>query len=269
MFGLCCRRSGSFSLPGSAEEDADPAAHADRAAAEPDRAAAEPDRAAADVFPAADASTSRPTGSTEWLDTELGVPPGRRRDRLPEHSASIPSVNLWSLIKDWIGKDIHKLTLPHAPQRAPHRPAAACGGLRVLRAAGRGELVCISDVPKQAFCMPAMSCKSWALDAMTCIHYCGAPLRARCMHASSGGPMAACAGGQDAGAEPGAAAAGDGVCDQHVQHHQARAEALQEPAELHLRAGLPREGPPHDRREGGLRPDFTFLSAPQFSVDCL
>ena len=48
---------------------------------------------------------------THWVDTELGRPQ-RRRDRLPEHNGVIPGVGLWSLIRDWIGKDLHKLTLP-------------------------------------------------------------------------------------------------------------------------------------------------------------
>jgi hypothetical protein len=56
----------------------------------------------------AEASTS---ASAHWLDTDLGKPQ-QRRDRLPLHNGVIPSVNLWTLIRDWIGKDIHKLALP-------------------------------------------------------------------------------------------------------------------------------------------------------------
>ena len=54
--------------------------------------------------------------------------------------------------------------------------------------------------------------------------------------------------------EPGQAAAGHSICHLHVQHHQAHAEALQEPAAVHLRAGLPREGHPLHWREGGHLP---------------
>ena len=50
--------------------------------------------------------------SRPWLETELGVPPVRRRGSLPHHDKQIPSVNLWSLIRDWIGKDVHKMVLP-------------------------------------------------------------------------------------------------------------------------------------------------------------
>ena len=40
------------------------------------------------------------------------MPPKRRRSSLPQHSNQIPSVNLWSLIRDWIGKDVHHMVLP-------------------------------------------------------------------------------------------------------------------------------------------------------------
>ena len=49
--------------------------------------------------------------SMHWLDTDLGRPQ-QRRDRLPQHNGVIPGVGLWSLLRDWIGKDLHKLTLP-------------------------------------------------------------------------------------------------------------------------------------------------------------
>ncbi|KAK9916859.1 hypothetical protein WJX75_008061 [Coccomyxa subellipsoidea] len=46
------------------------------------------------------------------MRTELGTPPASRRDRLPIPKEPLPSVNIFSLIKDWIGKDLHKLALP-------------------------------------------------------------------------------------------------------------------------------------------------------------
>ncbi|CAL8466530.1 g6066 [Coccomyxa elongata] len=61
----------------------------------------------------APASTSAPVGGAEWLQTDLGRPPAQpRRTRLPDPVQELPGINLWSLIKDWIGKDIHKLALP-------------------------------------------------------------------------------------------------------------------------------------------------------------
>ncbi len=38
-----------------------------------------------------------------WMRTELGIPPSSRRDRLPDPKEPLPSVNLFSLVKDWIG----------------------------------------------------------------------------------------------------------------------------------------------------------------------
>ncbi|EIE19936.1 hypothetical protein COCSUDRAFT_3622, partial [Coccomyxa subellipsoidea C-169] len=39
-------------------------------------------------------------------------PPASRRDRLPDPKETLPSLNLFSLVKEWIGKDLHKLALP-------------------------------------------------------------------------------------------------------------------------------------------------------------
>ena len=59
------------------------------------------------------ASTSQPVAGRSWLETELGRPPTQpRRTRLPDPKQPLPGINLFSLIKDWIGKDIHKLALP-------------------------------------------------------------------------------------------------------------------------------------------------------------
>lgn len=58
------------------------------------------------------ASTSQAIGDVKWLETDLGRPPAQRRTRLPDPVQELPGINLWSLIKDWIGKDIHKLALP-------------------------------------------------------------------------------------------------------------------------------------------------------------
>ena len=38
-----------------------------------------------------------------WMRTELGTPPASRRDRLPIPKEPLPSVNIFSLIKNWIG----------------------------------------------------------------------------------------------------------------------------------------------------------------------
>ena len=79
---------------------------------------APPPRASAECAPREPANsasaTAHSTGGSNrpWLDTELGVPPVRRRGSLPHHDKQIPSVNLWSLIRDWIGKDVHKMVLP-------------------------------------------------------------------------------------------------------------------------------------------------------------
>jgi hypothetical protein len=60
-----------------------------------------------------DTASTSDIGTGKWLQTELGRPPARpRRTRFPDPVQALPGINLWSLIKDWIGKDIHKLALP-------------------------------------------------------------------------------------------------------------------------------------------------------------
>lgn len=43
------------------------------------------------------------SGAPAWLDTDLGIPPARRRNRLPEPKQKLPSLNIFALVKDWIG----------------------------------------------------------------------------------------------------------------------------------------------------------------------
>lgn len=49
--------------------------------------------------------------NTSWLQTELGKAPTRRK-ALPEAAEPMRSLKIWSLIKDWVGKDISRLSVP-------------------------------------------------------------------------------------------------------------------------------------------------------------
>lgn len=49
--------------------------------------------------------------NTTWLGTAFGRPP-RRRKKLPEPAEPTKKLNIWSLIKDFVGKDINHLSVP-------------------------------------------------------------------------------------------------------------------------------------------------------------
>lgn len=49
--------------------------------------------------------------STNWMGTSLGRPP-RRRKCLPDPAEPTKKLNIWSLIKDFVGKDINHLSVP-------------------------------------------------------------------------------------------------------------------------------------------------------------
>ena len=70
------------------------------------------------------------TGVPAWLDTDLGIPPARRRTRLPEPKQKLPELNVFSLVKDWIGEGccIAARALCYAePAYVPGRPALCSG----------------------------------------------------------------------------------------------------------------------------------------------
>ena len=70
------------------------------------------------------------TSAPAWLDTDLGIPPAKRRASLPEPKQKLPVLNVFSLVKDWIGEGCCTATssLWHAdPAHAAGTPALCSG----------------------------------------------------------------------------------------------------------------------------------------------
>lgn len=83
----------------AAAQDASPLTHPSSAAPAAELEAAL-ERQTSSVPAAAEAAGLRPA----WLDTELGRPPAKRRSSLPKPKQKLPSINIFNIVRDWIGE---------------------------------------------------------------------------------------------------------------------------------------------------------------------
>ena len=177
----------------------------------------------------------------DWTSTSLGRVPTRRQS-LPPPAEATPAFNVWTIIKDFVGKDITHLSVPAFICEPTCELQRRAEGLQCVELLDKVSATCFvfilqglavtfreRDLPLKEPCNIDSHINNKQTALTSWLH----PVVNR-MHHDAGRKMR--------GLQPWAAISCDSLCREHLQQSSQDNKAIQGSSAQHLWASIPRKG---------------------------